>query len=572
MIQPPIACRPIGCLALALLSGCVIGPRASADDASAPPPLDGPLDDADAGEGAAILVEPVEIDFGAVLPGETAERDVVITNAGTTRLRIEELVVFGSPDFSVRVDGVDPADAPQVLADPDADGAPGLAPGSSMTAHLTYAPLVNGPDGGRLEVRSSDPDRPTVAVALVGNDTRPCIQVSPSQLDFGAVPLGRESLRVVTLRSCGSAPVEVTRVSLAEDSAPTFSFAAPGELGVLPPMRAGEPLPETTVTMRFAPDERAASAGTLQIGSTDPERPQIVIPMTGRGVANDCPIAAVAEAEVTTRPLEVIALDGSPSTDVDGPDGRPIRYTWSVLASPDGSTAVPVERFQDPRRPRDTGVPDDPMTPTAVFFADVVGTYVIALTVTDNLDHSAPSVACPQPAAQITIEARPTEDLYIELTWQTPADPDQTDADGTDLDLRLRHPLADDWYGDLVCFYANANPDWGDVGPDGNPALQLDDNNGAGPEVITLDGPEATAPLGGPYQVGVHYYRGFNPADEFWGPTDATVRVFVQGERAGTWSRLIENQLDLWIAVGITWGEGAPTVEAIDRIHVPDSP
>ena len=114
--------------------------------------------------------------------------------------------------------------------------------------------------------------------------------------------------------------------------------------------------------------------------------------------------------------------------------------------------------------------------------------------------------------------------IAVQLTWHTPTDPDETDYDGTDLDLHFLHPNGD-WF-DLPwdCFWMNLNPNWGDPNSRlDDPSLDIDDANGAGPEVISLEISEA----GAVYKVGVHYFsaRGY-------GPSYATVRVFINGDLA----------------------------------------
>ena len=120
--------------------------------------------------------------------------------------------------------------------------------------------------------------------------------------------------------------------------------------------------------MAFTPP--AEMAYNARVRSNDAEFPSIDVPLLGRGTQNECPTAVVGEDEFIVRPLEVINLDGSPSVDMDGPDGRPVRYEWVVVQRPEGSTAQPVERLADPFRPAEGGPADNTGTPGAVFFVD----------------------------------------------------------------------------------------------------------------------------------------------------------------------------------------------------------
>jgi hypothetical protein len=137
--------------------------------------------------------------------------------------------------------------------------------------------------------------------------------------------------------------------------------------------------------------------------------------------------------------------------------------------------------------------------------------------------------------------------------------------------LHLRHPNGDAWSrGTLDCYCANRAPDWGPIGPVADPSLDIDDINGAGPENITIEEPEDTdAHDGRPCRVGVEYFR----ADNFatggtWGPSEATVRVFLEGRLAGVFVGVLEDTSHLWEVADIVWTPGDRRVVEIDR-HTP---
>ena len=460
-------------------------------------------------------------------------------------------------------------------ADPDGDGNPGLAPGGEYEVTIVYAPVVDGPDAGQIIIVSNDPALPEFTVDVSANSAAPCLRVTPEALDFGAALMGRSTARSVRLESCGGSPLEVTSVRMRDDSAPAFAVAPDGlALPVmLPAVQPGEAPAFADVRITFAPDDPAAQTGTLLIENNDPLRPIIEVPITGRGSDNACPVPDAGEDAVQVEPNDIVMLDGSASTDPDGPGGRPVEYEWIVVQSPDGSTSTPVERFEDPGRPADSGIRDDLSTPTALFLADVAGVYVLELRVTDNLDLSAPSDQCPQPIARLQIEALPDVDVHVQLTWDTPGDPNQTDGDGTDLDLHLRHPQGEGWdEAPFDCYYANSRPDWGPAGAAGDPALVLEDINGAGPEIITLNEPEDTAMFDGSlYRIGVRYYRAENFADgRSWGPSEATVRVLLRGLPVAEFVRVMDDTGDTWEVADIVWsGDDRRVVEVNAYIPAP---
>jgi len=150
-----------------------------------------------------------------------------------------------------------------------------------------------------------------------------------------------------------------------------------------------------------------------------------------------------------------------------------------------------------------------------------VGFYKVEL----NVSESQGTSACEPLIMDLT--ARATKALVVDLTWDTPADLDPTDANGTDLDLHLLEPGAM-WNGPGDCYFKNQNVDWGVGGiASDDCVLDRDDIDGFGPEVIEVDQPATTsggnAFYPGPYTIGVYYYDGHNRL----GPSYAKLRVFV---------------------------------------------
>ena len=60
----------------------------------------------------AVAVDPLELDFGNVRPGEEVSRSFSVTNVGGEPLRVSNLAVVGHPGFSLRSDHLDFALAP----------------------------------------------------------------------------------------------------------------------------------------------------------------------------------------------------------------------------------------------------------------------------------------------------------------------------------------------------------------------------------------------------------------------------------------------------------------------------
>ncbi len=370
--------------------------------------------------------------------------------------------------------------------------------------------------------------------------TEACLEVAPRALEWRGtqVDVGEaRGLRVID--PCGL--TEITEISLSEDTDQAFTLASAVEL---PTDASGG----FEVSVRFTPRDARAHNGTLQIVTREGE--VVSVSLLGRGLANQCPEAQVTVAEYEVEPLDVVVLDASPTVD---PEGDTLRYDWVILDRPQGSTTQPVERFFDNAQPHNGGSPDDVTTPTAMLFIDLAGRYVAELRVTD-------AEGC-ESTIRVLIEAGTLQDIHVQLVWRTPADEDETDGEGTDLDLHLLHPNADAWFSaPYDCHYANPAPDWGQLeNPDDDPTLDVDDADGAGPENINLAGAEDTDLLGAPYLIGVHYRR---DAPNF-GPTFATVRVYLRGELA--WTHTVDGEVaerelreagHFWDVAHIEWPEG----------------
>jgi hypothetical protein len=514
--------------------------------------------------GAELNVQPATVTFGRVAANTESRETVTLTNIGVAPLTFSGMIIGGSADFSVQIDEHDPNDDAAILEDPDQDGTPGLAPGDSFTLDVVYLPPEEGPDVGELILRTNDLNRSEIIVPLRANGAAPCIQVSPGTVEFAAALVGHDTVSPVTITSCGAEELIIHSIRLAEDTSPAYAIVEDFDLPMRLPGASDENRPTDIIAVSFHPEAEAAYGGKLIIESNDAATPIIEVPIVGRGTINECPVPAVAQSAFNVLPLDIVTLDASDSTD---PDGSIAEYTWVIVDAPDGSTAEPVENYFNPARPQDGGRPDNTATPSAFFWADLAGSYTLELQVTDNLDMVAPSNTCPEPQARIEIVAEPNEDIHIQLVWNTPRDGDQTDDDGTDIDLHLLHPQGQNWsQAPLDCYFANKEPDWGPPGPAANPSLDIDDVNGSGPENINLDDPEDTAALGNPYRIGVHYYRAESFLAGDYGPSDVTLRIYLGGQLVDEFERVLQETDHFWDVAAIEWGP-ANRVVPINRYY-----
>ncbi|MBU1433237.1 hypothetical protein KKF91_22110, partial [Myxococcota bacterium] len=284
------------------------------------------------------------------------------------------------------------------------------------------------------------------------------------------------------------------------------------------------------------------------------------------GASGACLPCPQLPSEGVTRiasPLQV--LDLSPPQGLEDV----ARWEWVVLDRPQGSTSVPMERFNDPSHPENGGAQDNPATPNARFYVDLIGAYDIGLFVTHVEGLTAPSERC-DGAYIVHITTRAGDGLHFQLTWNTPDDLDQSDQEGVDLDIHLRHPQGASWsVAPHDCFYQNRNPDWGPVGEAGDPSLDIDDINGAGPENITLPSPEANI---GAYHLGVEVYNAALGLGLPEVETTARMRVHLDGLVLGDWTRTLNQSRSFWEILSLEWRGDRADIEEIDVVTSPSTP
>ena len=151
------------------------------------------------GAGPALCVTPSPVDFGEVFRGQTATREVTLTNCGTRPLDISELAIEQDGEaYSVETD---PAPA-------------ALEAGDGVTATLGLEANEERDYPGFLLVSSSDPNdlgnpRRVELRAFAVAPPACRISVTPERVDFGQVAGGSAATRRVTITNVGGLDCEV---------------------------------------------------------------------------------------------------------------------------------------------------------------------------------------------------------------------------------------------------------------------------------------------------------------------------------------------------------------------------
>jgi ASPM-SPD-2-Hydin domain-containing protein len=214
----------------------------------------------------AIALDPPGLDFGPVLTGASASREVAIRNQGSAALQVTSITRCAgtSAEFTW------------------SPGAPLQVPaGQAATLTVSYGPTGVGADTGCLAVASDDPASPMVNLALAGSgvaQAAPAIALQPDALDFGTVTVGGSATRASQVRNTGSAVLHVGGVAACAGTSQEFTWtlATPLEL---------QPGGSATLPVVYTPLDAGADQGCLSIASDDPAHPTAALALAGDGAA-----------------------------------------------------------------------------------------------------------------------------------------------------------------------------------------------------------------------------------------------------------------------------------------------
>ncbi len=503
---------------------------------------------------------PPSLTFTTSEPSMVQMEVVRLVNAGDGATHLTGLTLEGDSGFDVRLG------QRRLQAGSSLELDPPLLIGSqhSVGLRIAFLPSEESVAEAVLTIFGDAPNaiRGITVLLRAVDPGGPCLEVKPASVDLGArLAGGPTGTAEVKLLSCGEVPLrlESVRLSGAADAAdPELRALGVGESSSSFILGMGDdvgldPLPLSLprgrpfdLEISYAPPAEPSPSDDqgvpiperawILVESDSPEGVQAV-EASAFAVSQACPTAVIEVAEgLEVTPQTVLHLDGSRST---SPDGAITGYEWSV-EQPEGSVSGFLGGASNPR-------------PT--FEVNVAGSYTFALEVRDET--GAESCA----PARAVVDVRPDQAIHVELLWDTPADPDQSDQGpeaGADLDLHFLHPFAagqdvdedgepDGWFDNpFDCFWFNPRPDWGSHDPEvhDNPGLDRDDTDGAGPENLNLNLPED----GSTYRVGVHVWN-----DHGFGASFATVRIFINGHQVWVKEGVKLENHDMWWVATIDW-------------------
>jgi hypothetical protein len=187
------------------------------------------------------------LDCGSTVPGTSSAGVLPFGNIGALPLHLSGTTITGadSSDFTLT--------APLPAS---------LAAGEQVTRAITFTPGAVGAKSAVLRFSTDDPDRPSVAVALIGRGQgAPRIAVD-SVVDFGTVRSGDAGDAALDVRNTGTGELRLLAQSIGGADASLFRIIAPAATPIAPGSAS-------RMTLRFLPSGSGPKSAQLMLASND---------------------------------------------------------------------------------------------------------------------------------------------------------------------------------------------------------------------------------------------------------------------------------------------------------------
>ncbi len=205
----------------------------------------------------AAALSPASLTFANQLVGTTsAAQSVTLSNPGSAPLNISQIATAG--DYTQTNNCGASLDA-----------------GTSCTINVSFKPTNTGTRSGTLSVSDNVSGSPQKA-ALTGTGVIPAVNLAPTSLNFGKIPVGTTSAPMsVTLSNTGTGTLLISSMALTGPN--PVDYAQTNNCG-----GSVAPGASCTITITFTPGATGNRNATLAITDNAPKSPQNV-PLTGSG-------------------------------------------------------------------------------------------------------------------------------------------------------------------------------------------------------------------------------------------------------------------------------------------------
>ncbi len=206
----------------------------------------------------AVTTNPPSETFGSVADGTTQSQTVTLTNTGATSVNVSQVAVTGT---GFQVSGIStPAT---------------LGASQSTTFTISFSPQTAGSATGMVTI-DSDASDSTMIMALSGTGVTPgALGSTPTQLDFGSVPVGVKQNLSETVTNTGSSSITISQVAASGGGFSVSGITTPATL------TAGQ---TATFSVSLTPSAAGSASGSVTVTSTA-SNPTLTIPLTGTGIA-----------------------------------------------------------------------------------------------------------------------------------------------------------------------------------------------------------------------------------------------------------------------------------------------
>ncbi len=202
-----------------------------------------------------LSASPTNVSFGDVVVGSTSTQSVSFANTGGGAVTISQASVAGT-GFSL-----------SGLLSPLT-----LSPGQSVSASVTFTPSAAGSLTGSISVVSNASNSP-MTVALSGTGTALQLSASPTNLSFGDVTVGTNSVLPVVVTNTGNQSVTISQVSLVGAGFSASGITLPATLA---------PSQNATLSITFAPTSAGSVTGSVSVVSNAGNSPTVTA-LSGTG-------------------------------------------------------------------------------------------------------------------------------------------------------------------------------------------------------------------------------------------------------------------------------------------------
>lgn len=154
--------------------------------------------------------------------------------------------------------------------------------------------------------------------------------------------------------------------------------------------------------------------------------------------------------------------------------------------------------------------------------------------------------------AVVRLDAIPTDEFHAQLVWDHP---------DADFDLHVLREGGTEFTTIGDTYFSNRTPNWFPDTPESNPRLDVDDDEGFGPENTNIERPKP----GSRWQILVHYWNKQTDGDPF---AIATLRLYAKGQNVAEVQQPFEDDEILWRALEVTWPEDPDALPTVTQLGV----